>query len=177
MLLISLSIICLSILQSVGEKNTSIHITEATQTRDNPHLKSFNILHFCLLFNINVKVRLSQLSWILASDDEFGCKMMVHFSMVSRTSCFCWLSIWQFLDPRYLIFFYMTAFSNLWTHYSQDGKTSQISTFIARKKYKFTQSLVMPSKIKLINFWCHKKFLSFKNKTDCFHWLKNDTAV
>lgn len=105
MLLISLSIICLSILQSVGEKKTSIHITEATQTRDNPHLKSFNILHFCLLFNINVKVRLSQLSWILASDDEFGCKMMVHFSMVSRTSCFCWLSIWQFLDPRYLIFF------------------------------------------------------------------------
>lgn len=64
-----------------------------------------NILHFCLLFNINVKVRLSQLSWILASDDEFGCKMMVHFSMVSRTSCFCWLSIWQFFDPRYLIFF------------------------------------------------------------------------
>lgn len=100
-----LSIHHLSLYPSVcRRKKTSIHITEATQTRDNPHLKSFNILHFCLLF-INVKVRLSQLSWILASDDEFGCKMMVHFSMVSRTSCFCWLSIWQFLDPRYLIFF------------------------------------------------------------------------
>lgn len=157
-----LSIHHLSLYPSVcrRKKKTSIHITEATQTRDNPHLKSFNILHFCLLFNINVKVLLSQLSWILASDDEFGCKMMVHFSMVSRTSCFCWLSIWQFLDPRYLIFFYMTGFSNLWTHYSQDGKTSQISSFIARKKYKFTQSYVMP-KIKLINFWCHKKISFF----------------
>lgn len=177
MLLISLSIICLSILQSVGEKKTSIHITEATQTRDNPHLKSFNILHFCLLFNINVKVRLSQLSWILASDDEFGCKMMVHFSMVSRTSCFCWLSIWQFLDPRYLIFFlYDSLFKPvdpLFTRWQDQPN----KLFYCQKNYKFTQSLVMLSKIKLINFWCHKKFLSFKNKTDCFHWLKNDTAV
>lgn len=168
MLLISLSIICLSILQSVGEKKhiNSHHWGDTDK----------NILHFCLLFNINVKVRLSQLSWILASDDEFGCKMMVHFSMVSRTSCFCWLSIWQFLDPRYLIFFlYDSLFKPvdpLFTRW-QDQPNKH---FNCQKNYKFTQSYVMP-KIKLINFWCHKKFLSFKNKTDCFHWLKNDTAV
>lgn len=48
---IDLSICYLSLYPSVcRRKKTSIHITEAAQTRDHPHLKSFKVLHFCVFF-------------------------------------------------------------------------------------------------------------------------------